>query len=316
MIRIDDLALFVRSAALGSFSAAAREINLLPGQVSAAIQRLERDLGIRLFARSTRSLRLTADGEQYLPYAQGALESLREGHERVHAETAAIKGVLQIAAPSDLGRNVLLPMLTDFRRAHPQLTLRLSFSDQVADVFRDPIDVALRYGNMEDSSYVAMPVDPGNRRVVVASPAYLAAHGAPASLDALTSHTCLRFMLHGRVYDKWTFQEDGKRRIVAVSGPLVSDDADIVRRWAVAGEGIAYKSRLDVAEDLHAGRLLPLLEDDILGDAIPLNLVCPHRKQFSPAIRLLHAWLQERVGRHFPATDKPKRATGGRARKA
>jgi len=233
----------------------------------------------------------------------------------VHAETAAIKGVLQIAAPSDLGRNVLLPMLTDFRRAHPQLTLRLSFSDQVADVFRDPIDVALRYGNMEDSSYVAMPVDPGNRRVVVASPAYLAAHGAPASLDALTSHTCLRFMLHGRVYDKWTFQEDGKRRIVAVSGPLVSDDADIVRRWAVAGEGIAYKSRLDVAEDLHAGRLLTLLEEDVLGDAIPLNLVCPHRKQFSPAIRLLHAWLQERVGRHFPATTKPKRATGGRARK-
>ncbi|PWK35509.1 LysR family transcriptional regulator [Cupriavidus plantarum] len=314
MIRIDDLALFVRSAALGSFSAAAREINLLPGQVSAAIQRLERDLGIRLFARSTRSLRLTADGEQYLPYAQGALESLREGHERVHAETTSIKGVLQIAAPSDLGRNVLLPMLTAFRRAHPQLTLRLSFSDQVADVFRDPVDVALRYGNMEDSSYVAMPVDPGNRRVVVAAPSYLAAHGAPESIDALTSHACLRFMLHGRVYDKWTFQEDGKRRVVAVSGPLVSDDADIVRRWAVAGEGIAYKSRLDVAEDLAAGRLVALL-DGVGGDAIPLNLVCPHRKQFSPAIRLLHTWLQEHVARHFPAAAAPKRAAGGRARK-
>lgn len=317
MIRFDDLALFVRSAALGSFSAAAREVNLLPGQVSAAIQRLERDLNIRLFARSTRSLRLTADGEQYLPYAQGALETLREGHERIHTETATVKGVLQIAAPSDLGRNVLLPLLTEFRRAHPQLTLRLSFSDQVADVFRDPVDVALRYGNMEDSSYVALPVAPANCRVLVASPDYLARHPAPDSLDALSAHTCLRFMLHGRVYDKWSFQEDGKRRVVAVSGPLISDDADIVRRWAVAGEGIAYKSWLDVAADLHAGRLVTLL-DHISGDAIPLNLVCPHRKQFSPAIRLLHAWLQERVGqpprKASPARPSSPPPAGRRAR--
>lgn len=110
MVRIDDLALFVRSAALGSFSNAAREVDLLPGRVSAVIKRLERELNIRLFARSTRSLRLTAEGEQYLPYACEALRNLREGRDLLHQEPAGLHGLLQIAAPSDLGRNTLLPV--------------------------------------------------------------------------------------------------------------------------------------------------------------------------------------------------------------
>ena len=117
MIRFDDLALFVRTAALGSFSNAAREADLLPGQVSAAVARLERELDLRLFARSTRSLRLTAEGEQYLPYAQQVLDALREGREQLHGHAEAeLQGVLQIAAPSDLGRNLLLPWLAEFRR--------------------------------------------------------------------------------------------------------------------------------------------------------------------------------------------------------
>src|SRR5690606_17651623 len=103
--RLDDLALFVRSAALGSFSKAAREVNLLPVQASAAIGRLERELDIRLFARSTRSLRLTEEGKRYLPFAQDALQALREGYEGLRGDTDCLSGTLQIAAPSDFGRN-------------------------------------------------------------------------------------------------------------------------------------------------------------------------------------------------------------------
>src|SRR4051812_27483021 len=102
MLRVDDLALFVRSAALGGFSDAAREADLLPGQVSAAIKRLEKELDIRLFARSTRSLRLTAEGERYLPYAQTVLDALRDGHEQLRDERSELSGQLQITAPSDL----------------------------------------------------------------------------------------------------------------------------------------------------------------------------------------------------------------------
>lgn len=293
MIRLDDLALFVRSAALGSFSQAAREANLLPGQASAAVQRLERELDIRLFARSTRSLRLTEEGKRYLPYAQDALQALREGQEGMRGENAALSGTLQVAAPSDFGRNVLLPWIAEFRRAHPGLDIQLLVSDQVTDVFRDPVDVALRYGQMVDASYIALPVAPGNRRVLVAAPDYLARRGRPESLDALAHHDCLAYRLQGRIYDRWCFPLPQGERTVQVKGALTCDDADVVRRWAVAGEGIAYKSWLDVCGDVAAGRLEVLLPQ-IAGEAAPLQLVCPHRKQFSPAVKLLHALVTQR----------------------
>lgn len=293
MVRFDDLQLFVRTAALGSFSSAAREVDLLPGQVAAAIARLERELDLRLFVRTTRTLRLTAEGAQYLPYAQEGLAALREGQARVQGEAATLAGTLQVAAPSDLGRNVLLPWLTAFRRAHPRLQLHLQLSDQVADVFRDPVDIAFRLGRFDNASYVALPLLAGNRRVLVASPAYLRAHPAPDSLDALKDHACLLYQLGGRTHDRWSFEQDGRRSVVAVRGALLCDDADVVRRWAVAGEGIAYKSWLDVGDDVRAGRLQVLLDGQ--GESLPLNLVCPHRKQFSPAVRQLHGFLGERL---------------------
>lgn len=291
MVRLEDLALFVRVAALGSFSNAAREADLSPAQVSVAIQRLERELDIRLFARSTRSLRLTAEGEQYLPYAREVLQTLHEGEERLRRDNGELTGTLQVAAPSDLGRNLLVPWLDEFRHRHPRLNLRLFLSDQVSDVFRDPVDVAIRYGHMEDASFIALPLAPDNRRVLVASPGYLERHGRPASLDELRDHACLTYLLHGRSHDQWSFEADGQRRHVAVSGPLLSDDAEVVRRWALAGHGIAYKSWLDVSQDVRDGRL-EVLFGWSRGETVPLNLVCPHRKQFSPAVRQLHELLK------------------------
>ncbi|MEA3131657.1 MAG: hypothetical protein QOF46_3452, partial [Paraburkholderia sp.] len=246
MIRFDDLALFVRTAALGSFSNAAREAALLPGQVSAAIQRLERELDVRLFARSTRSLRLTAQGAEYLPYAKQMLATLQEGRECLHGAADALQGILQIAAPSDLGRNVLLPWITAFREAHPKLSVRLFLSDQLTDMFRDPVEIAIRYGRADNASYVALPLAGDNRRVLVASPAYLHRHGRPRTLDELADHHCLLYVLGGRVYDKWVFPVGGELRQLAVAGSLFCDDADVARRWAIEGQGIAYKSWLDV----------------------------------------------------------------------
>jgi DNA-binding transcriptional LysR family regulator len=293
MIRLDDLALFVRTAALGSFSNAAREADLLPGQVSAAIQRLERELDVRLFARSTRSLRLTEDGTQYLPYATEVLQVLQEGSERLGG-SETLRGTLQVAAPSDLGRNVLLGWITEFRDMHPNLSLRLFLSDHLTDVFRDPVDAAIRYGMAEDASYIALPLAERNRRVLVASPDYLHRCGSPQSLDELAEHRCLLYVLSSRVYDKWLFPVGDERRRITVSGALFCDDADVVRRWAVDGKGIAYKSWLDVCADVQAGRLEVVLPKQP-GEAAPLNLICPHRKQFLPAIRQLHALLRERL---------------------
>jgi DNA-binding transcriptional LysR family regulator len=293
MIRIDDLAIFVRVASVDSFSAVAREMDLLPAQISAAIKRLERELDIRLFARSTRSLRLTAEGEHYLPYARGVLKTLNEGKAGLQQSEQDLRGTLQIASASDFGRNVLLPWLIEFRQHNPGLVMRLSLSDQVADIYRDPVDVAVRYGRVQNADFISLPLVPGNRRVIAASPAYLAKNGRPQTVDDLARHACLRFHLNGKLYDRWLFPGQGDPHSVTVSGPVISDDADVIRRCAIAGEGVLYKSWLDVCEDVRAGKLEVLLPHQP-GELFPLHFICPHRKQFSPAIRLLYAYLKMR----------------------
>lgn len=287
MFRLEDLTLFVRAAALGSFSDAARESAQQPAQVSAAIKRLETILNIRLFARSTRSLRLTPEGETWLPYATQMLDTLEAGLQKIQTPDDEVRGMLQIAVPSDLGRNLLLTLFRDFRQRHPALRLRLLFSDQLTDVFKDPVDVAFRYGNNDDASFISLPVVPENRRVLVASPEWIARHGEPQTLEELSQHNALIYILRGRPFDRWSLSLDGVVQQQKVSGTVMSDDAEVIRRLAVAGEGIAYKSMLDVSDDLRAGRLRRLLPR-YQGDVVPLNLICPHRKQLSAAVRLLY----------------------------
>ena len=168
MLRFDDLQLFVRAADLGSLSAAARAMDLSPAVASAALKRIEQQLGARLLARSTRSLRLTAEGEGFLAYARAALGSLEEGRRLLARGQDQVSGVLQLSAPSDFGRNLLVPWLDEFQREHPLLTVRLLLGDRIADLFRQPVDVALRYGAPEDSSLVALPIAADNRRVLCA----------------------------------------------------------------------------------------------------------------------------------------------------
>ncbi|WP_295470718.1 LysR family transcriptional regulator [uncultured Pseudomonas sp.] len=293
MVRFDDLELFVRAAELGSLSAAARAMDLSAAVASAALKRLEQQLGARLLARSTRSLRLTAEGEGFLDYARTALASLEEGQRLLAGRDDECSGVLQLSAPSDLGRNLLLPWLDEFQHLHPRLSVRLLLGDRIADLFRQPVDVALRYGEPEDSSLVALPVAPHNRRVLCAAPDYLARHGEPQQIEQLSQHNCLLYMLGERVHDRWRFH-DGKREItLTVRGDRFSDDADVVRRWAVAGQGVAYKSWLDVAHDVRAGRLKVLLPS-LQGQPTPLNLLCTHRAQLNRPIHLLLAMLRER----------------------
>lgn len=293
MLRLDDLQLFVRTAETGSLSAAARLLAISPAVASAALKRLERQLQVRLFARSTRSLRLTPEGEAYLAHARLALQSLEEGRQQLAGSKLGISGLLQLSAPSDFGRNTLLPWLDEFQCAHPQVQLRLLLGDRVSDLFREPVDIALRYGAPEDSSLVALPVAAANRRVLCASPDYLARHGEPQSIEALAEHNCLLFMLGGRAHEHWRFQIGGREQSVSVGGDRLSDDADVVRRWAVAGAGLVYKSWLDVAGDVRAGRLRVLLPQS-RGEAAPLNLICAHRAQLSKPVHLLREFVQAR----------------------
>jgi DNA-binding transcriptional LysR family regulator len=294
MKALADLRLIVRAAELGSLSAAARQLDLSPAVASAALKRLEAELDAQLFVRSTRSLRPTLEGERFLTQAREALRLLDEGSDALHGDRAALRGELRISAPSDFGRNSLLRWLDAFQLQHPQLRLKLQLSDRIADIYRQPVDVALRYGLPPDSSLVALPLAPDNRRVLCAAPAYLARAGGVDTPQALRRHNCLRFMLSDELHTHWRFTApDGKVCVVEVDGDRVSDDGDAVRRWALAGAGVAYKSWLDVADDVAAGRL-QLLCREWIGEVTPLHLISPDRRLISPAVQRLRDFLQAR----------------------
>jgi len=293
MLRLEDLTLFVRAAALGSFSETAREANIQPAQVSTAIKRLEQDLNTRLFARSTRNIRLTPEGESWLPYAQTILQTLHSGYEQLQPEGDEVSGTLQVAVPSDLGRHLLLDVFQSFRQRYPALRLKILFSDHITDVFKDPVDVAFRYGHNDDASYISLPVVAENRRVLVASPEYLARFGEPHTPDELKKHHTLTYFLHGRSFETWTLKRHQLQYQIAVKSDITSDDAEVIRRLALRGEGIAYKSWLDVCDNVKAGELQVLLKQ-YEGDSIPLNMICPHRQQISARVKLLHEAVKAR----------------------
>ena len=300
MVRLEDVQILLQSAQLGSLSAAARVLDISPAVASAALKRLEQELGSRLLVRSTRSLRLTADGERYLAHASVALEALQAGAQALAAGRQTLQGQLSLSMPSDTGRQLLRPWLDEFLAEHAAVRLQLHISDRLADLYRMPVDLALRYGVPEDSSLVALPLLPDNRRVLCAAPDYLARHGYPLKPDDLSAHACLRFVLGDTLHERWRFGCQGEWSNVLVSGRLNSDDGEIVRRWALAGLGIAYKSRLDVLDDLRAGTLQALLPD-YQTERAPLYLVCPHRMMLSPLVVRLREFLQQRLQRHVAA---------------
>jgi DNA-binding transcriptional LysR family regulator len=294
MIRLEDLVIFISAADNGSLSAAARQLDLTPAVASIGLKRLEAELGTRLLARSTRSLRLTPDGERYLDYARNVIEQLEAGRNAVAHGRNMIGGSVALSMPSDLGRSVLVRWLDEFQVQHPAVSLQVHVGDSVTDMFRAPIALAIRYGVPEDSTLVALPLALDNRRVLCASPDYFARHGRPESPAQLAQHNCLRFALSDTLHDRWTFFKDGDATVVNVQGDRSSDDGELVRRWALAGHGIAYKSRLDVLADLKAGRLEAALTD-FEGESTPLHLVCAHRTMLSPTINALRDLLRERL---------------------
>ena len=295
MKALQDLDIFVRTVDSGSLSATARALDLTPAAASAALKRLEAELGVPLFVRSTRSLRLTQPGERFLAQCRPALEALQQASQALSEGGEALQGVLRLSAPSDLGRNVLLPWLDEFQQLHPRVDIRLQLSDSIANVYSQPVDAAFRYGEPPDSSLVALPLAASHRRVLCASPAYLERHGAPASPHELAERDCLCFMLNDEVHDRWRFWlGDAPPVTVQVKGVNVSNDGDAVRRWALMGRGIAYKAFFDVAADLAQGRLQPLCTDWTT-EATPLYLVLPGRRQLTPLLRSLRDFVAERT---------------------
>jgi DNA-binding transcriptional LysR family regulator len=282
---IGDLQVLVQTARGGTLSAAARVLGITPAAASATLKRLEAQLGTRLFERSTRAMRLTSQGQILLDYAQRAFELLAEGESQVDADRAALVGTLRVAAPSDLTRSLLLPMLDEFMRAHPGLQLSLSVGDRMLDVLRDEVDVAIRYGVLADSRLVARTLA-AVRPVLSASPDYLRRHGTPRTPQDLVAHNCITFDRGGRRHRTWRFGQHGQWVDVRVNGDRSVDDASLAREWAIAGAGLILKSEIDQRRDLASGALVPLLADWET-EPYPLHAVLPSGRFIPNRVRAL-----------------------------
>ena len=300
MLRIADLELFAQRRAGQLHRRCPRSGLAAAWPGGCGHQAPGRDLDVRLFARTTRSLRLTAEGERYLPTALNVLESLRQGHEDLHGNPDTLRGTLQVSAPSDMGRNMLLPWLSAFRREHPALQVRFFLSDQIADLNRDPVDVAIRYGHNQDANYIALPLAAWNRRVLVASPDYLARHGRPLTpMRCNSMHACCTCSTTGCTTNgNWATAPCRCAGRWSATTPMSS------AVWPYRVKA-SYKSWLDVSANIATGELEVVLPG-LLGESTPVTLVCPHRKQLTPAVTQLHLWLRER----FEALREPALASG------
>lgn len=304
-----ELRLLIECARGGSLTAASRELGITPAAASAMLKKLEARLGVRLAERSTRALRLTPAGERLRDYAQRALELLDEGVALLSEGGAddagsgrgatALRGRIRVSASSDLTRRVMLPLLDEFLDRHPGVELQLQVGDALQDVVRDEVDLALRYGELADSRLVARKLHDG-RRLLVASPDYLARHGRPMHPGELAGHECIRFKIGERLEREWRFwRRDALQAApldVTVQGRRSADDGGIAHQWALEGRGLTYKSELDIRDSLASGALVEVLPDWV-GRPMPLHAVMPSQRFLPLRLKALVDHLAEGLKR-------------------
>ena len=294
---LEDLNVILKVAEFRSITAAAASLDMSTATASAAIKRVERALGVEIFIRTTRRLRLSIAGERYIPHCEQALQMLDIAKQNVKENLDTIDGELRISVPSDLGRNLILPWLDEFMTTHPQLTLRLHISDSNIDFYRDPVDIALRYGSPTDSNLYGFKIC-NVPRVLCATPEYLKKYGEPNHPNDLTTHNALLYQLHDIIHDVWEFSQQDKTTKVKMQSNRSSNDAELVRRWCIRGKGIAAKSSLDMSHDLLAKSIVTMLPEYRL-QATELWLVCPSRQTITPAVRLLREHLKIKCAELF-----------------
>ncbi|MCW4631062.1 MULTISPECIES: LysR family transcriptional regulator [Marinomonas] len=296
-MQLEDLRVVLKVAEFRNITAAATHLDMQIATASAAVKRVEASLGVELFVRTTRHLRLSSAGERYLPQCTAALALLEQAKQTIHNDLDIISGEIRLAVSSDLGRNVAIPWVDAFMTQHPKVTLRVHVSDSNIDFYRDALDIALRYGPPADSNLYGFKIC-NVPRLLVASPSYLEAQGLPEHPKELLHHQGLFYQLQNILNDTWHFscKASGTERSYKIKPKAycAANDGDLVRRWCVAGKGVAIKSSLDIANDLLAERLVPLLPNYTIPSG-ELWLVCPSRQSITPTVRLLRDMFRERT---------------------
>jgi DNA-binding transcriptional LysR family regulator len=269
---MQDMFTFVKVVEEGSFTSAAKALGMPKSTVSRQVARLEDRLGVRLLHRTTRSLRLSDAGQAYYERARRIVSDIKEAEEAVSSLQATPRGTLRISAPMQDNQPYLGEIVSSFMGAYPEVQVHVHVTNRIVDMVDEGFDVAIRGGVLKDSSLIARKLG-SSRRLLVASPAYLEARGEPKTASELPKHAVL------------AYQPDGARlRGVPLTPRLLANNMEILRRCAIADQGVAYLPELLVSEDISEGRLIEVLHE---AKARPggLYIVYPHNRHLSAKVR-------------------------------
>jgi DNA-binding transcriptional LysR family regulator len=295
--KLKQLESFVSVATRGSLTAAATAEGVAPAIMGRRIDALEARLGVKLLLRTTRRITLTHEGSAFLEHCQRILADVANAEASVSAGGVKASGHLRITAPAGFGRRHVAPLVPLFHDLHPEVTISLNLSDRVVDIAGEAYDCAVRVGDMPDSSLVSVRLA-DNRRLCVATPAYLARHGTPQTPADLARFDCLTLSSDASQTRGWAFRaapDSAEVTYLKPVGPLDCSDGQVLHDWCLAGWGIAWRSTWEVEAEIAAGRLAAVLEDY----AAPPNgiyAVFPQRKHLALRVRLWIDFLKHHYG--------------------
>lgn len=300
MDKFSDMAMFVSIVKHQGLAAAGRDLGLSPATMTARLQALEERYGVKLLNRSTRHVSLTDSGELYHKACIDILDNVNEAENLIQNSVKEVKGSLKVVAPKDIGKQYILPILSEFSKLYPDVVLYIYLNDHLSNIAESGMDIVIRYGELVDSSLISRRLSP-SRRVLCASPEYLAKHGTPLKPQDLVHHNCLAMLRSNEELKTWHFQEQDKKNSITVVPKRFSDDGEVIRYWALEGAGIALKSVLDVKADINNLRLVTVLNGYMKNfntstsvSSADLNVVYISKKYQPKRIRLFLDFLFDR----------------------
>ncbi|ASI91557.1 MULTISPECIES: LysR family transcriptional regulator [Vibrio] len=299
MDKFSDMEMFASIVKHQGLAAAGRDLGLSPASMTARLQALEERYGVKLLNRSTRHVSLTDSGELYYKACLDILDNVNEVENIIQSGVKEVKGALRVSAPKDIGKQYIVPILNEFSERYPDVIPYLYLNDHLSNVNESGMDIVIRYGEMADSNLISRRLA-SSRRVLCASPEYLAKRGTPITPQDLVGHDCLVMLRHNEELKTWHFRENDQRKSITVTPKRFSDDGEVIRRWALEGAGIALKSLLDVQADINHRRLVTVLNGYMKNfnasttvSSADLNVVYLSKKYQPKRIRLFLDFLFE-----------------------
>ena len=294
MAHLKQLETFTAVATRGSLTAAASAEGVAPAVIGRRIDALEERLGVKLFVRTTRRISLTHEGSAFLEDCQRILADWTNAEASVSAGGVKASGYLRITSPAGFGRRHVAPLVPRFLALHPEVNISLNLSDRIVDIVNESFDCAVRVGDLPDSSLISVRLA-DNRRLCVATPAYLKRAGTPRHPSELARHECLTLSSDASQTRGWAFSIDGEVHYLRPSGRLDCSDGQVLHAWCSSGLGLAWRSAWEVEQEIAAGELVSVL-DDFAAPPNGIYAVFPHARHLALRVRLWIDFLKHSYG--------------------